>query len=53
MNNEMLYNMFLNSVRNMSDEELNKTLEKTKSVLNENDYQRLTELIKKERQKKN
>lgn len=34
----------------MSDEELNKTLEKTKGILNENDYQKLLDLIRKERQ---
>ncbi len=50
MNNEMIYTMFLNSIRNMSDEELNKTLEKTKGILNENDYQKLLDLIRKERQ---
>ncbi len=49
MNNEMIYTMFLNSIRNMSDEELKKTLEKTKSILNENDYNKLLELIRKER----
>ena len=51
MNNEMIYAMFLNSIRNMSDEELKKTLEKTKGVLSENDYNKLLELIKKEREK--
>ena len=34
----------------MSDEELNKTLEKARGILNANDYQKLLELIKKERQ---
>ncbi len=50
MNNEMMYMMFANSVRKMDDAELEKTLEKAKSFLNENDYQKLVELIKKERQ---
>ena len=49
MNNEMIYTMFLNSIRNMSNEELNQTLEKTKGILNESDYNKLLELIKKER----
>lgn len=49
MNNEMIYTMFLNSIRKMSDEELKTTLEKTKGILNENDYNKLVELIKKER----
>jgi len=49
MNNEMIYTMFLNSIRNMSDEELKSTLEKTRGILNEADYNKLLELIKKER----
>lgn len=49
MNNEMIYTMFLNSIRNMSEDELKKTLEKTKGILNENDYNKLLELIRKER----
>ena len=53
MNNEMLYTMFLNSIRNMSDEELKNTLEKTKEILNESDYKKLTELIQKERKNSN
>lgn len=50
MNNDMIYTMFLNSIRNMSEEELKNTLEKTKGILNESDYNKLLELIKKERQ---
>ncbi len=50
MNNEMIYTMFLNSIRNMSDEELKNTLGKAKGILNETDYNKLSELIKKERQ---
>lgn len=53
MNNEMIYTMFLNSIRNMSDEELKNTLEKTKGILNETDYKKLLELIKKERENLN
>ena len=53
MNNEMVYTMFLNSIRNMSDEELKNTLEKAKRILNEADYNKLSELIKKERQNLN
>lgn len=53
MNNEMIYTMFLNSIRNMSNEELNNTLEKTRGILNESDYNKLLELIKKERQNSN
>lgn len=49
MNNEMIYTMFLNSIRNMSDEELKNTLAKTRGILNESDYNKLLELIKKER----
>ena len=50
MNNEMIYTMFLNSIRNMSDEELKQTLEKTRGILSDADYNKLVELIKKERQ---
>ena len=53
MNNEMIYTMFLNSIRNMSDEELKNTLEKTKGILNETDYNKLLELIQKERENLN
>lgn len=51
MNNEMMYALFLNSVKNMNDEELAKTLEKTKGFLSEKDYIKLVELINKERNK--
>lgn len=51
MNNEMLYQLFLNSLSKMSDEELAKSLIKAKNMLNENDYEKLIELIKNERAK--
>ena len=53
MNNEMIYTMFLDSIRNMSEEELKNTLKKTKGILNDSDYNKLLELIQKERQKNN
>lgn len=49
MNNEMIYSMFLNSLKSMSDKDLEVTLQKAKELLNENDYQKLLELINKER----
>lgn len=49
MNNEMMYSLFVNSIKNMSDEELKNALEKTKSMLSKDDYSKLVALIKKER----
>ena len=51
MNNEMLYQLFLNSLNKMSDEELAKSLLKAKAMLNENDYEKLLDFIRKEREK--
>ena len=39
------------SLSKMSDEELAKSLIKAKSMLNENDYQKLLDVIRKEREK--
>ncbi len=52
MNNDMLYQLFLNSLNKMNDEELDKSLAKAKNMLNENDYEKLLEVIKKEKDKK-
>lgn len=51
MNNEMMYALFLNSVKKMNDQELNTALQKAKGLLSENDYLKLVELINKERNK--
>ncbi len=51
MNNEMLYQLFLNSLNKMNDEELAKSLEKAKLMLSSNDYEKLLEFIKKEKEK--
>lgn len=51
MNNEMLYKLFLNSLGKMSDEELANALLKAKSMLNENDYEKLLDVIRTEREK--
>ena len=51
MNNDMLYQLFINSLGKMSDEELAKSLIKAKSMLNENDYEKLLDVIRKEREK--
>lgn len=55
MNNEMLYQLFLNSLSKMNDAELEKSLNKAKNMLNENDYAKLLEFIRleKEKQKNN
>lgn len=49
MNNEMMYALFLNSVRKMNDEELRNALEKASSILSKEDYTKLVEVIQKER----
>ena len=51
MNNEMLYQLFLNSLSKMNDAELEKSLLKAKTMLNPNDYEKLVEFIKTEREK--
>ena len=49
MNNEMLYKLFINSLNKMNDDELTLSLSKAKSMLSSNDYEKLVELIKKEK----
>ena len=51
MNNEMLYQMFLNSLNKMNDEELAKSLLKAKGMLSESDYEKLLQFIRAEREK--
>lgn len=51
MNNEMLYQLFLNSLSKMSDAELEKSLIKAKNMLSENDYAKLLEFIRIEKEK--
>ena len=51
LNNEMLYQLFLNSLSKMNDDELSKALLKAKSMLNDNDYEKLLDVIRKEREK--
>lgn len=53
MNNEMLYQLFKNSLSKMNDEELEKSLSKAKNMLNDNDYEKLIEFIRKEKQANN
>lgn len=48
-NNEMLYSMILNSIKSMSDTEIKTTLEKAKGMMNANDYEKLLQIVKKER----
>lgn len=51
MNNEMMYSLFLNSIKKMNDQELERALQKTKGFLSESDYAKLVEVIQKEREK--
>jgi hypothetical protein len=51
MNNEMMYQIFLNSIKNMSEEEMKSTLSKVKGMMGESDYQRLVSLIEAEKNK--
>ena len=50
MNNEMIYNLFLSSISKMNDDELNQTLVKAKSLLSEEDYSKLCEIINKQKE---
>lgn len=51
MNNEMMYQIFLNSIKNMSDEEMKIALFKVKGMMSDADYQRLVSLIESEKNK--
>lgn len=51
MNNEMMYKIFLNSIKNMSEEEMQSALMKIKSMMSEEDYQKLVKLIETEKNK--
>ena len=51
INNEMLYRMLLNSIQKMSDTEIKSALDKAKEMLSESDYQKLVEIVTKERRK--
>ena len=55
MNNEMLYQLFLNSLTKINDAELEKSLSKAKNMLSDNDYAKLLDVItmEKEKQRKN
>ena len=47
----MMYQIFLNSIKNMSDEEMKVALLKVKGMMSESDYQRLVALINAEKNK--
>ena len=51
MNNEMLYQLFLNSLSKMNDEELEKSLSKAKNMLSDTDFSKLVEFIRMEKEK--
>ena len=53
MNNEMMYNLFLNTISKMNDKEMENTLKKAKEILSENDYNKLLKLIEIEKAKMN
>ena len=48
-NNEMLYSMLLNSIKTMSDSDIHSTLEKAKGMMSASDYEKLLQIVKKER----
>ena len=50
--NEMLYSMFLQTLNQMNEEELQKSLLRAKNVLSENDYEKLLDFIENEKKKK-
>lgn len=47
MNSEMIYKMFLNSVKNMNEDELKNMLQKIKPMLSESDYKKFEDGIAK------
>ena len=51
MNDEMLYQMFANTLGKMDEKELNASLEKAKGLLSANDFEKLKEFIQKEKEK--
>ncbi len=51
MNNEMMYQIFLNSIKSMSEEEMQSALMKVRGMMGEEDYQRLVKLIELEKNK--
>lgn len=53
MNNEMLYKLFSNSLSKMNEQELSKSLEKAKLMLNEDDFSKLQEFISIEKRNQN
>lgn len=53
MNNEMLYQLFLNSLSKMNDTELERSLNKARNMLSDNDYAKLVDFIKSEKEKQN
>lgn len=49
MDNNTIIQMFLNMMQTMSDNEVNTALEKAKTLLSPNDYEKLVELVKSKR----
>ena len=52
MNKEMMYQIFLSSIKNMSDDEMKSALNKVKGMLSEDDYKKLQTLIENEKNNK-
>lgn len=51
MNNEMLYSMLLDSIQKMNDAEMQSALEKAKGMLSASDYEKLAQIVARERGK--
>lgn len=52
MNKEMMYQMFLNSLKNMSEEEIKYSLNRVRGMLSDEDYKKLETLIEIEKKNK-
>lgn len=52
MNKEMMYQMFLNSLKNMSEEEIKCSLNRVRGMLSDEDYKKLETLIEIEKKNK-
>lgn len=52
MDNESMMRMFYNMIATMSDQDLEKTLKKAKTLLNAGDYEKLCDTIRKNRPRK-
>ena len=51
MDQEMIYQMFFNTLKKMDEIELENALKKAKGLLNKQDYESLVTMIQKEKEK--